>query len=218
MPPSTTPAKRRTDRVRAVTEAFSVAQRAWLDANPGKVLSIGIATDLMRPGCAAAFPSYFVARTAGRDVLFDAICLACNLDVNELTRAAKGQVVACKRDLLEVCEALTAEEICRRADAFRKKYAGATCTPTALAKHWPEFGANAEARTRGAKRDQYLEPDGWAAAFRRLYKGADQKRVEDSIAAGWAALGPVMRREIIAAMDTPVEAARNTPLSHYTDV
>jgi hypothetical protein len=108
-----------------------------------------------------------------RDVIFDAICTACGIYVNGITRGQAGRVVACKRDIEEACPVLSAEElaaeIARRADKYRKKYPTTPCTPTALSNHWGEFGGGP---TRAAKLDPYQEPDGWRSVACSLFPDA----------------------------------------------
>lgn len=105
-------------------------------------------------------------RVNGRDLLFDAIAIACEVDLASLTRNYAKQIATAKRDILEATPDCTPLEIETRGKAYRAKYSGAALTPMALASRWPELGTNGKKAPR--KGDVYSEPEGWRERILKL--------------------------------------------------
>lgn len=69
----------------------------------------------------------------------------------------------------ESFERFVADEVVRRADAYRRAFPGLTLTPTALAKWWVEVEARARAREEAGRGERGLSPEEIASgAWRRL--------------------------------------------------
>lgn len=130
-------------------------------SNPGgsEVQSSGPDTS----SCVLATVSTTVSTTApstarARDVVFEAIAEACGIDwtSGSLTGTARGMLNKAARELRAVDA--TPEEIDLRTRRFVARYRGATPTPMAIVKHWPQLGnatptaPRAEPRGMGAAR------------------------------------------------------------------
>lgn len=70
-----------------------------------------------------------------RNELMDALASVDGADVRQIPKTAWSGIAKCIAELKEVCPALTAAEIQRRAVNYRLHYPG-TLSPHALAKHW----------------------------------------------------------------------------------
>lgn len=76
-----------------------------------------------------------------RDELWDAMIQACGLENEQPTKSARGAWNRAVKDLREI--GATPEQIHARASAYRRKWPGASLTPTALSRRWSECVASA---------------------------------------------------------------------------
>lgn len=100
----------------------------------------------------------------GRDPLFDALALATGTkNLLQLPRAAARAVAVALADIKAVTPGLTADEIVRRANLYKRRWPDPrNLSAQALAKHWGEFAPLAgEAQTSAAALDVYQEPADW---------------------------------------------------------
>lgn len=191
------------DSASRVGAAVWACLRRAREQDPAFRLTEAALIDCLRPALAIEFPKAKAShRVNGRDLLFDAICTACELDVNGLTREAAKQVATAKRDILEATPDVTPEDIAQRGEAWRRKYPTIRgCSPMALAKHWPALGTNGGALTRGARKDNYVEPVGWKtseAAKKALFVSDETWAL--IVARGWFDLAVDIRSVILKAM------------------
>jgi hypothetical protein len=78
------------------------------------------------------------ADTSDRDSgLSTALAGALSIDLTEMTPSSRGSFDKAVRDL-ETVHA-SPEDILRRVGMFQQRWPNATCTPSALAKHWPQL-------------------------------------------------------------------------------
>lgn len=132
-----------------------------------------------------------------RNVLFDALALAMGgKNLAELTKNALKSIGVALQSIVEVSPGLTAEEINRRAAAYKRRWPDPrNWSPTALAKHWHEFGEGEP--TSAAKFDVYIEPvpaESWHAAAVEIF---GENTASLMIAKGWADLGTDYRKQIL---------------------
>ena len=71
---------------------------------------------------------------ANKDELFEAVAEACGIDWRNLTSSGRGPLNRAVKELKEI--GANADQVARRAAAYRKKYPEAALTPMALTKHW----------------------------------------------------------------------------------
>lgn len=168
---------------------------------PGVPYTLGLAAECIRAQLAIEYPvAKKTAKVAGRDLLFDAIVLACGCDLTSMTRNFAKMVATAKRDILEATPDVTPEEVQRRVKAYKAKYQGAACTPMALANHWPEFGQPNGRGTRGSKTDIYTEPPaGWRIIAVKLYPDATKWVTPHNFGTmAWLEVNDTIRRGILA--------------------
>lgn len=132
-----------------------------------------------------------------RETLFEAFVGACGLIEGEMTREAKRIAAVKLAEILQVSPAVTPEEFQRRAAAYRRKYAGAALTPSALSSHWGAFGSGE--RTLSQKLDVYREPPGWREIIReRGLANCSAETVENICGREWEDIRVSFGKEIIA--------------------
>lgn len=140
-------------------------------------------------------------RVNGRDLLFDAICAACDMDVNSLSPGAAKTIGTAKRDILIASPDVTAEEIERRGRAYERKYKDCTLSPMALANHWPEFGDGRNGgrrRTTSTGPSLYNAPLGWRDVATERFAGTFA--LTEMLAKEWHDLSITVREEILKAL------------------
>jgi len=71
-----------------------------------------------------------------RDEIMDALALVESARLEEVTAPAWSKHAKAKQIILQVCPAVTPEEIRKRADNWKRHYPTCKCTSTALASHW----------------------------------------------------------------------------------
>ncbi len=130
-----------------------------------------------------------------RDELFDALALACGINPLEATKALCATIAVAKADILSVTPGLTAEEIRRRADGYRRKHKDWPLTVSSLAKYWGEFGPST-GQTFAAK--QGLPPEGWEQAFHEIgqLQDIEARSISYQISLGWDKLTNDLRNAI----------------------
>ncbi len=107
-----------------------------------------------------------------RDALFDGLAQACGYDLRSITPSAAKQVGMAKAEILAASPDVTPEEMTLRAQAYRRRYKDAPCTPMALAKHWPEFGSTKPGKNRPSVSME--PPAGWREAAARRWPDAKE--------------------------------------------
>lgn len=70
--------------------------------------------------------------------LWDALCLACKINDQEITKTGRGELNAAVKELKSV--GATPREIITRSVAWGRKYPNIALTPSALKKHWATLG------------------------------------------------------------------------------
>jgi hypothetical protein len=83
------------------------------------------------------------AKPRARDVLFEALCEATNIDWRELTESERGAANKALAQLRQVDA--TPDEVLRRAENYPTHFSDAALTPTALARHWSLIGSPGKA-------------------------------------------------------------------------
>lgn len=140
-------------------------------------------------------------RVNGRDVLFDAIAIACNVDLMGLTRNYAKQIATAKRDIVEASPNVTPADIETRAASYRRKYRDAALTPMALATRWPELGTNGVPGQSAKKPDAYVEPVGWRqSVVAQRASGLPRDVFESLCGRLWLDVPPDIRSAIVAAL------------------
>lgn len=92
-------------------------------------------------------PADAAARKRERDDLFETlveVCYGAPYDQVRLTRSERGRVNAAVKELRAV--GATADEVRKRAEAYRRRWPGVDLTPTALAANWTKLDVLPEAR------------------------------------------------------------------------
>jgi hypothetical protein len=74
-----------------------------------------------------------------RNELFDALATATGKSPNALAKSEGGQIAKALKGIMQASPDVSAQEIRRRAEGYRRKYRDAALTPTALEAHWSEF-------------------------------------------------------------------------------
>lgn len=82
-----------------------------------------------------------------RDPLFDALAKAEGSAPEQLTTPAARAIGVALANIKRVCPGLTADEINRRAQNYRRTWPNATITASALSKNWARFGEDAPANS-----------------------------------------------------------------------
>jgi len=75
-------------------------------------------------------------RVREKNPIFDALAEISGTPLDQVTKAAAGQIVSAMRDIKAVAPEVTACEIHRRAGHYRQHFKDATISPSALAKWW----------------------------------------------------------------------------------
>ncbi|MGH8017209.1 MAG: hypothetical protein ACREIA_02815 [Opitutaceae bacterium] len=73
---------------------------------------------------------------ASRNLLFDALAEVDGSDPRSLTKSAAGACGKALSEIRKACPSVSPAEINLRAERYRRRFAGAACTPSAIAKHW----------------------------------------------------------------------------------
>ena len=97
-----------------------------------------------------------------RNELFDALATATGKSPNALAKSEGGQIAKALKGIKQASPDVSAQEIRRRAEGYRRKYRDAALTPTALEAHWSEF---APAAPKPAD-VPIPEPQGWREILR----------------------------------------------------
>lgn len=123
--------------------------------------------EALRPALKKEFPKGKPTRIInGRDPLFDAIAIACDMDLKyPMTRGQGNTIGIARRDINEAVAGVSADEILRRARLYVAKYRLPHCTPTGLAKHFCEFSPKGPEEV---KPDIYTEPIDWRERVAKL--------------------------------------------------
>lgn len=123
-----------------------------------------------------------------RDELFDCLAKAEGSDPLQLTKRAARTVAVALAEIRKASPAVTAEEIARRAERYRRVMPqGSTMTASALAKHWARCGEIVRISSAPPKP---TEPANWRATLKRLFPDAS-----DDLA--WPALPESVRQQIL---------------------
>lgn len=126
-----------------------------------------------------------------RNELLDALVEACGGNPAETTRPAFRAAAVALADIQAVCPNLTRDELFARAARYKSKHRDWPLTPPALCKHWADLGGGP--RTSAAKRDVYIEPNGWRELLVSQYN-LDPKDVSEKT---WFDLGYGLRHELL---------------------
>lgn len=131
-----------------------------------------------------------------RNLLWDALALATGQrNLTEISRSAGKLIGTSLADIKEASADVTAEEIHRRAAAYKRRHPTWTLSAPALAKHWGEFSQfSEEERTRAARSDVYQEPNHWHAAAYLIYGTAADVLIKK----GWFDIDTDYRKAILA--------------------
>ena len=136
------------------------------------------------------------ARVGGRDLFFDALCVACGINPQEVTRMAATGIGTALADIAAVTPNLTPEEFGIRAAKYRREHPDWELTPTALCTHWGELGTGDAGQTVASM--HAAEPQGWQDVATRMFQEAEWS--EGSIAVilqnGWSGMSLGHRKAI----------------------
>lgn len=77
------------------------------------------------------------ATTRPRDLLWDAVMFACEIDPDTISASARGAYNRAIRDLRAINA--TPEQVAEKAAGWRRSWSAVTMTPTALARRWSEI-------------------------------------------------------------------------------
>lgn len=86
------------------------------------------------------------------DLIFEAVTDACGLDLDELTKSARGAANKAAQELRDI--GASAEGIHARAKLYRQKWPDASLTPSALAKNYAQLGARKNGSRASPTRDE----------------------------------------------------------------
>lgn len=178
-----------------ITRAIWQAKAAWTAEHPEQPFTLTRATEAARAQWRLEKGPRL--NGDGRDELFDAIVTACGGELDALTRQYSAQVATAKRDILEATPDVTADEVVRRSVRYRAVYRDAPCTPSALAKHWPEFPLNGHSKGGPKKPGMYVEPEGWQNVLRKIGAGWDRATVQLNCQTPWLDVSHTIRQEIL---------------------
>lgn len=104
------------------------------------------------------------------DPVFEAIIQACGLDLDELTKSARGAANKAAKELREV--GATPDGIRARAKVHRKRWPDAECTPSSLAKNYAQLNAKTAAADTGRREPEFGTPE-WEARQRERQERAE---------------------------------------------
>lgn len=135
-------------------------------------------------------------RVGGRDLLFDALCVACGINPQEVTRMAATGIGTALADIAAVTPDLTPEEFGMRAAKYRREHPDWELTPTALCTHWGELGKGDAGQTVASMHAS--EPQGWQDVARRMFTEAewDSLSIDVLLRTGWGAMSLTHRKAI----------------------
>lgn len=113
------------------------------------------------------------------DECFETLVALQGSSLSSLTTSERGRINKALSEIRSACPNLSAEQLRRRADAYREAMPGATLTATALAAHWSRLAGSepadlTEKKLGGAARHfdratVAAAPGRWEAAFEDLY-------------------------------------------------
>lgn len=127
-----------------------------------------------------------------RDPLFDALAVACGVNLTEMTPTAAKTIGTALGGIRTATADVTPEEITLRVKNYRRKNPTWTVSPKAIEKHWPTLGTG-RATAQAAAQDPRIAagaPKGWQAWMKgrtELWLG-ENPNVQDSSAPGSFAL------------------------------
>jgi len=84
-------------------------------------------------------------KTQNAREIFEALCVACDLDWGQFTKRERGKVNAVTKELAEVDA--TVIQIQQRAEVYKRVFPGATLTPCALSGNWAFLGTRLKGQT-----------------------------------------------------------------------
>ena len=119
--------------------AFDEDSRAFAEDSRKVVVGSGIrdqGSGTLAPAGAVAKEARKESGSRARNQLLDALVGIEAVSLDQVTRSKWSEAAKALADIREVCPALTAEEIQRRARNYRTHYPHAAATPSAIAKHW----------------------------------------------------------------------------------
>lgn len=129
--------------------------------------------------------------------LFSAIVSACGMKEPDMTKDAQRLAAVSLAQIKNATPNVTPEELTRRAQAYRRKYRDASCTPRALALHWAEFPAGPIEAKKAA--NPYDEPEGWRERLPAVFKQNNwsEDKLPEYISGRWLALPLMLRIELL---------------------
>jgi len=136
------------------------------------------------------------ARVGGRDLLFDALCVSCGINPQEVTRMAATGIGTALADIAAVTPNLTPEEFGIRASKYRREHPDWELTPTALCTHWGELGTGDAGQAVASM--HAAEPNGWQEVAMRMFQEAewDAGSIAVILQNGWGGMSLGHRKAI----------------------
>ncbi len=139
-----------------------------------------------------------------QDALFDALCGACGLQREGMTRPMRGGVGKALHAIITVMPNLTTEEIVIRAREYRRKHPTWHLSPSSLAKYWGTCA------TRDSAKGLLDEPAGWREKHRLIFPPEQNGATGEMFSrAPWERIGRIYQEKIVRFMaSTPPAPAR----------
>ena len=169
----------------AESAGLDQAESAGLKGSPEKVPQEG--SILAAPASPAAAK---VSQRPRDALLFEAIGAAWGIDLTQLTPSARGSMNAALKQIKAAMPAVTEADIRSRAATYVRKYpTSGSCTPSALAKHWPSLGSRT---TISSAPSTIAEPRNWRQRLAGTIFVQDERN--------WQSRSNDTKRAVIAAL------------------
>jgi hypothetical protein len=143
-----------------------------------------------------------------REELFDALCGACGIQRDGMTRPMARAISVALTTIMAVMPNLTGNEILIRAREYRRKHPTWELTPNSLAKYWNTCA------TRDSLKGLLDEPVGWRARHQIIFPEAESGASGAYFATmPWEKIGRVYQEKIIRWMSQQA-APKQASLPH----
>lgn len=145
-----------------------------------------------------------------REELFDALCGACGIQRDGMTRPMARSISVALTAIMAVMPKLTAGEIIIRAREYRRKHPTWELTPNSLAKYWSTCA------TRESARGLLDEPAGWRSKHHLIFPPDQSGATGEMFSrAPWEKIGRVYQEKIIRfCLVAPPQQMQQAQLPH----
>jgi len=192
------------------TPGQAIAARLWAEkARAGKPMTEAQVGNVIDGMLKELGMSKKRARVGGRDLLFDALCVACGTNPQEVTRMAATGIGTALADIAAVTPNLTPEEFGIRAAKYRREHPDWELTPTALCTHWGELGTGDAGQTVASM--HAAEPQGWQDVATQMFLETewDPNSIKVLLQNGWSGMSLGHRKAIQGRIARAPAAPRN---------